>query len=74
MDPSDTQFREVFSYRRYRLLQRNVQIGPEVSLNLGLWTLLLEYAMGKYVFNGTKLVDWTQLDNEGVPEAVSLKV
>lgn len=82
LEPSDPRFRDVLLYRRYRLLQRNVRMGPEVSRNIGIWTRRLEYVMGKHVFSGTNPVAClkflsvfkTQLDNEGVPEAGALKV
>lgn len=81
LEPSDPCFTEVLSYRRYRLLRRNVQPGLEVCRNIGVWTRRLEYVMGKHTFNGTKPVAClrflsvfkTQLDN-GVPESGALKV
>eukprot|EP00171_Calliarthron_tuberculosum_P006027 IDg6027t1 len=56
VEPSDPRFRNVLSYRRYRLLNQSSRMGPEVSRIIGVWTRLLEYVMGKHVFNGTKPV------------------
>ena len=47
LQPADGRFTRVMSYRRYRLLSRASQRGPEVSRNLGIWVRRLSHVMNR---------------------------
>ena len=80
LQPADGRFTRVMSYRRYRLLNRASQRGPDVSRNLGIWVRRLSHVMNRNKFDGSRPVAILNflsayknaLDAEYIPEVAGL--
>ena len=82
MVTSDPRYKELVSYRRYRLLDTSPYAGPEVTRNIGQWTRRLQPTMAKHIFDGTIPVACLRflsafkraLDDNGLSEGAGLKI
>ena len=80
LQPADGRFTRVMSYRRYRLLNRTSQRGPDVSRNLGIWVRRLSHVMNRNKFDVPRPVAILNflsayknaLDAEYIPEVAGL--
>ncbi len=52
LEPSDPRFRDVFSFHRYRLNNRDAGQGPRVTKRICSWSRRLEHVMKRYKFDG----------------------
>ncbi len=80
IEPADDRFRQVLSYRRYRLRDTTSVASGTILRNVGIWQRRLDHVMKRHRFDGKRPVSIlnflasfkTALDTNGVPEIAAL--